>query len=68
MKVPTKVSTKVPTIIVPTKSPTTKNPTTTQTTAPTTEQPSCGLFGLKIVCPFTGCGIFGRLFGLCTER
>ena len=42
------------------------------TAAPVTESPTkqpargrCGLFNLSIFCPFTGCGIFGRLFGFC---
>lgn len=26
---------------------------------------TCGLFGLSIICPFTFCGFFGRLLGLC---
>jgi hypothetical protein len=26
---------------------------------------TCGLFGLGIFCPFTFCGIFGKLLGLC---
>jgi hypothetical protein len=25
----------------------------------------CGLLNLSIFCPFTFCGLFGRLFGLC---
>jgi hypothetical protein len=27
--------------------------------------PRCGLLGLSIFCPFTFCGVFGRLLGLC---
>jgi hypothetical protein len=29
------------------------------------ESKSCGLFGLSMFCPFTFCGMFGRLLGLC---
>jgi hypothetical protein len=29
------------------------------------EEKKCGLFGLSFFCPFTGCGFFGRLLGLC---
>lgn len=32
----------------------------------TIQAPSCGLLGLSIFCPFTFCGIFGRLLGLCS--
>jgi ABC-type phosphate transport system substrate-binding protein len=32
-------------------------------TAPTDK--SCGLLGLSIFCPFTFCGLFGRILGLC---
>jgi hypothetical protein len=28
-------------------------------------KPVCGLVGLSIFCPFTYCGLFGRLLGLC---
>jgi hypothetical protein len=28
-------------------------------------RPPCGLFGLSIFCPFTGCGVLGRFLGLC---
>jgi hypothetical protein len=27
--------------------------------------PKCGLFGFRIFCPFTFCGIFGRFLGFC---
>jgi hypothetical protein len=30
-------------------------------------QTTCGLLGLRIFCPFTFCGIFGRLLGLCND-
>jgi phosphate transport system substrate-binding protein len=30
-----------------------------------TKDTTCGLLGLSIFCPFTFCGIFGRLIGLC---
>jgi Nidogen-like len=30
-------------------------------------QSTCGLLGLRIFCPFTFCGIFGRLLGLCND-
>ena len=32
---------------------------------PETTDAPCGLLGFSIFCPFTGCGILGRLFGLC---
>lgn len=28
---------------------------------------NCGLLGLRIFCPLTSCGIFGRILGLCDE-
>ena len=31
------------------------------------EPESCGLFGLRMLCPFTLCGMFGRLIGLCRQ-
>ena len=39
-------------------------PTSAPNKAPSTPK-KCGLFGLSIFCPFTGCGIIGRWFGLC---
>lgn len=68
-KAPTKTPTKSPTKRPskrPTKAPTktpTKAPTKTPTTAPV--RPNCGLLGLNIFCPFTFCGLFGRLLGIC---
>ena len=52
----------------PEKSPT-KTPTVTPTKAPTDApvQDDCGLLGLNIFCPFTFCGLFGRLIGLCSD-
>jgi hypothetical protein len=32
---------------------------------PTATAKHCGLFGMRIFCPFTFCGIFGRLLGIC---
>jgi hypothetical protein len=68
-RAPTKAPTKAPTRR-PTKRPT-KAPTNVPTVAPT-KKPSkapvrknCGLFRLNIFCPFTFCGLFGRLLGLC---
>lgn len=40
------------------------------TPAPVTEAPApttCGLLGFSLFCPFTFCGFFGRLFGLCSN-
>jgi ABC-type phosphate transport system substrate-binding protein len=34
---------------------------------PVTPTP-CGLFGLSIFCPFTLCGVLGRLLGLCNSK
>ena len=74
-KSPTKVPVKAPVIPPvpvkqPTKSPltapvanTTKAPSKSPTAAP--QRDDCGLFGLNIFCPFTFCGLFGRLLGLC---
>lgn len=31
------------------------------------EDVSCGLFGLRMLCPFTLCGMFGRILGLCRQ-
>lgn len=31
------------------------------------ESESCGLFGLKLFCPLSFCGLFGRLLGLCSS-
>jgi ABC-type phosphate transport system substrate-binding protein len=37
-------------------------------TAPTPPaDTSCGLLGLSLFCPFTFCGIFGKLIGLCSS-
>ena len=33
--------------------------------APPSEDKTCGLLNLSIFCPFTFCGLFGRLLGLC---
>lgn len=32
------------------------------------EQERCGLFGLRIFCPLTLCGIIGRFLGLCSHK
>jgi 2',3'-cyclic-nucleotide 2'-phosphodiesterase (5'-nucleotidase family) len=53
---------KAPVIKVPSKAPTVA-PTKTPTTAP--QRSDCGLLGLNVFCPFTFCGLFGRLLGLC---
>lgn len=63
-KAPTKAPSKAPskpTTKSPTKSPT-KAPTKSPSKAPTRK--ACGLFHLSIFC-LNGCGVFGRLFGLC---
>ena len=68
VKAPTKAPVKAPTK-APVKAPT-KAPVKTNTTAPVvvpTEAPvrePCGLLNLSILC-FNGCGIFGRIIGLC---
>ena len=68
-KAPTKTPTKAPTKR-PTKAPT-KRPSKAPTVAPTKTptkapvQPDCGLLGLNIFCPFSFCGLFGRLLGFC---
>lgn len=31
------------------------------------DESSCGLLGLSIFCPFSFCGLFGRLLGLCSN-
>ena len=58
----------------PTKAPTKSSPTGAPTIAPTkspTKNPSavsqrpCGLFRLGIFCPFTFCGLIGRLLNIC---
>ena len=54
-------------IAAPIKSPTsatTKNPTNAPTGRPAGAK-TCGLFGLSIFCPLTGCGIIGRFLGFC---
>lgn len=63
--VPTKAPTKAPTT-APVKAPT-KQPSAAPSRVPTPApiREPCGLFGLSIFCPFTFCGVFGRLIGLC---
>lgn len=67
VKPPTNAPVKPPTK-APVKPPTTApvKPTTNSTTAPTVApiRESCGLLGLSILC-LDGCGVFGRIFGLC---
>lgn len=48
-------------------------PTTRPTRAPVTRAPTnapivrkCGVLGLSLFCPLTGCGFWGRLFGICS--
>jgi hypothetical protein len=71
-RVPTKAPTKAP-IMAPLAapvSPPAKAPSKTPMKAPTkapTKKKKCGLFGLRIFCPFTLCGIGGRLFKLCKK-
>jgi hypothetical protein len=64
--VPVKVPTAVSPIQVPTKlpssAPNTLKPTVKPSDAPTR---NCGVFGLRLFCPLTFCGLFGRLFRLC---
>jgi hypothetical protein len=44
----------------------TSAPTRAPTSAPiSSKTKKCGLFGLRILCPLTGCGILGRFLGLC---
>ena len=62
--VPVKSPTKAPVVKTPTASPVaTKAPSKNPTAAPQREK--CGILGLNIFCPFTFCGLFGRLLGLC---
>jgi hypothetical protein len=61
--VPVPVKAPVP-VPVPVKAPT-KSPTKSPTKAPVRDD--CGLFRLNIFCPFTFCGIFGRLLGICKD-
>ena len=51
----------------PTSPPTTR-PTRAPVTAPTNAPvfPKCGVLGLSLFCPLTGCGFWGRLFGACS--
>ena len=60
-KSPTKKPTKKPTK-APTKAPTNSTVTKAPTKAPTRK--ACGLFKLSIIC-LNGCGLFGRILGLC---
>jgi Lamin Tail Domain len=74
-KSPTKVPTNVRTTVAPTKAPVkslvaTKSPTMSPTMSPVkapTAVPTkkCELFRLRILCPFTQCGIVGRTLGWC---
>ena len=41
----------------------TKAPSTAPVNAPVRN--SCGLLGISIFCPFTGCGLIGRILGFC---
>lgn len=51
----------------PTKSPT-RSPITPPTKVPIEPSiPICGMFSLSIFCPFTFCGFFGRLVGVCAS-
>ena len=67
-RTPTKSPTKAPSNTkAPTKAPSntkapTKAPSIPPANAPTGND--CGLFGLNLLC-FNGCGLFGRIFGLC---
>ena len=56
VKLPTKAPVKVPTA-------NTTAPVVVPTDAPAREP--CGLLNLSIFCPFTQCGLFGRIIGLC---
>jgi hypothetical protein len=53
---------KAPVIKTPSAAPVVP-PTKSPTAAP--QRDDCGLFGLNIFCPFTFCGLFGRLLRLC---
>lgn len=46
----------------PSSAPNTSKPTSKPTNAPTE---NCGVLGFNLFCPFTFCGLFGRLLGLC---
>jgi hypothetical protein len=63
--VPVPVPVPRPVPVAPVKPPAnaTLAPTGSPTTAPV--RPDCGLFGLNVFCPFTFCGLFGRLLRLC---
>lgn len=74
VNVPVNVPVKAPTTAparAPVKAPT-KAPVAANTTAPVKSptnapvNPDCGLFNLNIFCPFTGCGLLGRLLGFCS--
>ena len=62
VKAPVKVPVVAP-VAVPVQPPTTAPTTKTPTAAPVREP--CGLLNLNIFCPFTQCGLIGRLFGFC---
>ena len=63
---PVKAPTKAP-VKAPTKAPVKASNTTAPVKSPTKSpvRPDCGLLNLNIFCPFSGCGFFGRLLGLC---
>jgi phosphate transport system substrate-binding protein len=58
---PVKPPTFPPVFVAPAGSP----PTPAGSPAGTPTRKACGLLGLSIFCPFTFCGVFGRLLGLC---
>jgi Esterase-like activity of phytase len=69
LPVPTPV--KAPVVApVPVTAPVTAPVPVPVTPAPVTKAPvdnSCGLFGFRIFCPFTFCGLFGRFIRICRD-